>query len=161
MTIRLTAMVALALAFGSHADPVAADAPCDGAYRSWGRACFGGAFVRNKTIEWNATFSACKPSPYEVVDSDLKGETRRVAYRFKKRSKFCRYEVMEIAGEPGGSWSIVGYPTLEAYQKRDNLDWIWADDKTGEGRWSDSCPIKLPDPVPSERCNLDFARKKK
>jgi hypothetical protein len=154
-------MRVLVLTFGSHAGPATADAPCDGAYRSWGRACFGGAFVRNKTIEWNATFSACKPSPYEVIDSDLEGERRRVAYRFKKRSRNCAYEVMEIAGKPGGTWSIKGYTTVEAYQKRDDLDWVVAGEEKGEFRAPDSCQIRDPNPVPSERCNLDFARKKK
>lgn len=67
---------------------------------------------------------------------------------------------MEIAGKPGGHWSIIGYPALEAYQRRDDLVWILAGDKTGEDRASDSCPVVDPDPVPSKRRNLDFASKK-
>jgi hypothetical protein len=122
-----------------------ADAPCDGAYRSWGRACFGGAFVRDKTIEWNSSFSTCKPSPYEVLDSVLEGKPRSVAYRIKKPSKDCRYAVIEIVEDSGDGegWSIAGFTSMEAY---------------GRGEVGMACPVE---PMPSKRCNLEFARKTK
>ena len=85
-----TAMAALAFISAlAHADP-----PCGGHYKSWGRVCYGGAHVAAKTIEWYSTFSACGPSPYGVIHSELGGDKPRVAYRFKKRSKQCGFEVM-------------------------------------------------------------------
>ncbi len=88
--IGMAAMAALCL----PASSALADAPCDGVYSSWGRACYGSAHVRSKTIEWHAPFSSCSASPYEVIDSDLEADMPRVAYKFLKRSKGCQYEVM-------------------------------------------------------------------
>ena len=122
-----------------------ADAPCDGVYRSWGRACHGAAFVRSETIEWNAQFSTCRSSRYDIVDSDLKGETPRVAYRFRTRSRGCQYEVMEIVGKRGGYWSIRGYSSVDDYRQR-------RDDPSAY----DACPVA---PMPSARCDLPFARR--
>jgi hypothetical protein len=144
-TVRFAAAAAAAFACAS-AIPVRADAPCDGVYRSWGRACYGAAYVRNKTIEWNAQFSTCKPSPYEVIHSELGGGKPRVAYRFKKRSKACGYEVMEIVAQREGYWAIRGYQSVDDYRQR-------RDDPVAY----DSCPVA---PMASERCDLPFASKK-
>ena len=138
-----TASMALALLLSTaHADP-----PCDGHYKSWGRVCYGGAHVTARTIEWYSTFSSCKPSPYEVIYSELEGEKPRVAYRFMKRSKQCSFEVMEIVAQREGYWGIRGYTSVEDYRER-------RDDPAAYT----ACPV---DPMPSERCNLPFARSKK
>ncbi|MBO9651252.1 MAG: hypothetical protein J7605_22335 [Variovorax sp.] len=108
--------------------------------------------MRDKTIEWNSSWSVCKPSPYEVIDSVLEGEKRRVAYRLLKRSKACRYDVIEIEEGRDGYWSINGYPTVEAYEKRADTDWIAAK----EGRTGAWCPVVFE--KPQNRCHLDFAR---
>jgi hypothetical protein len=150
---RFTAVVAMALAFGSHVAPVAADAPCDGVYRSWGRTCQGSLVVRSKTIEWNSPFSVCKPSPYAVLDSELEGDERRVVYRIKKRNKACAFDVIEVFQFGDDMWSMRGYPSVEAYERRNDDAWLAAK----EGRAPLAC---VADPLPSKRCNLDFARKK-
>ena len=154
---RFAAAAALALALASSAGSVAADAPCDGAYKSWGQGCYGGAYIRRDTIEWHSPWSVCKATPYEVIDSKLEGGQRRVAYKLKKLSKTCRYQVIEIAEgmNEGDYWSINGYPTLEAYEKRGDDAWIAAAD----GRTGAWCPVVLEEP--QTRCNLDFALKKK
>ena len=137
-----TALATVALASSmAHAEP-----PCDGHYRSWGRACYGGAHVTAKTIEWYSTFSSCGPSRYEIIHSELGGDKPRVAYRYKKRSKACGYEVMEIVAQREGYWSIRGYRSVDDYRQR-------RDDPVAY----DACPV---DPMPSGRCNLPFARKK-
>jgi hypothetical protein len=139
------AAAALAFASASWADP-----PCDGQYPSWGRVCQGGAYVTAKTIEWYSSFSSCKPSPYEVIASDLTGPRPFVAYRFKKRSKACLYEVMEIGKVDYGDdyWSVDGYMSLKDYRERHDDPAI-----------RQSCPLGA---IPSQqRCNLPFAREKK
>jgi len=138
-----TAMAALAFISAlAHADP-----PCGGHYKSWGRVCYGGAHVAAKTIEWYSTFSACGPSPYGVIHSELGGDKPRVAYRFKKRSKQCGFEVMEIVAQKEGYWGIRGYMSVEDYRER-------RDDPAAYT----ACPV---DPMPAERCNLPFACKMK
>jgi hypothetical protein len=144
---RFAAGTALALAM-TTAVPALADAPCDGVYRSSGRACHGAAYVRGKTIEWNAQFSTCKPGPYRIIDSNLEGDDLHVAYEFLKRSRRCQYGVMVITGKRGGYWSIQGYQNADDYQHR-------RDDPVAY----DSCPVN--DPMPSSRCNLPFVREKK
>jgi hypothetical protein len=137
------AILSLAFASVSWADP-----PCDGHYPSWGRVCYGGAHVTAKTIEWYSAFSECKPSPYEVIASDLKGKRPFVAYRFKKRSKACLYEVMEISKVDYGDdyWSVNGYTSLKNYRERHDDPAV-----------RQSCPLGA---MPSKRCNLPFAGKK-
>lgn len=142
--LRLTCVGALALACASTA---LADPPCEGRYPSWGRACYGHINITAKTIEWQAQFSSCKASPYEVIASDLTGDKPFVAYRFKKRSKACQYEVMEIAKQGGDYWGAIGYSTVEDYEQRH--------DDPGS---SDYCPLG---PMQSKRCNILLEREKK
>lgn len=138
-----TATTALALASSAaHTDP-----PCDGHYRSWGRVCLGGAHVTEKTIEWYSTCSSRGPSTNEVIHSELGGDKPRVAYQFKKRSKQCSFEVMEIVGQRERYWGIRGYASVEHYRERRDDPAAYA-----------ACPV---DPMPSGRCNLPFAQKKK
>lgn len=158
--INIAAAAAFAASLVSHVAPALADAPCDGVYQSFGRGCHGTLFIREKTIEWNSPWSVCKSSPHKILDSDLDHKPRRVVYQIVAPSKACRYAVIEIvehSGEAEG-WSINGYPSVEAYEKRDDDDWVLAGDKTGEMRAGSSCPVE---PMPSKRCNLPFARKKK
>lgn len=137
-------VAALALGFTSAA---LSGPPCAGSYPSWGRACYGRVNITARTIEWQAQFSVCKASPYEVIASDLKGEKPFVAYRFKRRSKACLYEVMEIAKQSGDHWAAIGYQSVEDYHQRH--------DDPGS---SDYCPLG---PMPSQRCNLPFVRESK
>ncbi|MDM0077643.1 hypothetical protein QTH90_24765 [Variovorax sp. J2P1-59] len=157
LMMRFTAAAALVFALGSYTASAVADAPCDGAYKSWGQGCDGGAYIRRDTIEWHSPWSVCKATPYEVIDSKLEGDQRRVAYKLKKLSKACRYQIIEISEgkKEGDYWSINGYPTLEAYEKRGDDAWIAA----GEGRTGAWCPVILE--TPQTRCNLNFARRNK
>ena len=102
---------------------IAADAPFTLALTGGGRACSGGLFVRTKTIEWNASFSRCKPSPYEILGRETAGDHERLAFRLLNRNRSCRYAVIEAEQVRPGSWNVNGYPSLEAYQKRDIPDW--------------------------------------
>ena len=124
---------------------VRADPPCNGHYPSWGRICNGGAHVTAKTIEWYASFSSCKPSSYEIIASDLESDKPWVAYRFKKRSKNCRYEVMEIAAAKHDNWGIKGYVTADDYKHRrdDPSAYLY-------------CPVE---PMPSGSCKLPLPAK--
>ena len=101
----------------------AAGAPFTGVFQGEGRACFGGLFVRSKTIEWTSSFSKCGPVRYEILDQDMTGEHPRIAYRLAARSKQCRNAVIALTRYDGEVWDVKGYPSVEAYQKRDQPDW--------------------------------------
>jgi hypothetical protein len=136
-----TATTALALASSAaHADP-----PCDGHYRSWAECA--SAVLSSRRKPSYSTFSSRGPSTYEVIYSELGGDKPRVAYQFKKRSKQCSFEVTEIVGQRERYWGIRGYTSVEHYRERRDDPAAYA-----------ACPV---DPMPSGRCNLPFAQKKK
>jgi len=100
-----------------------AEAPFTGVFSGTGRACSGGLYVRTKTIEWNSSFSVCKPARYRVLKQDLAKDHGRIAFRLDARSRQCRYEVIEAEQVSTYGWSVQGYQSLEAYQKRALPGW--------------------------------------
>ena len=102
---------------------IAADEPFTGVFNGTGRACSGALYVRTQTIEWNSTYSVCKRGRYEILEKNLTADRKRIVYRLKKRSKHCRYEVVEVEHASGFGWNVGGYQSLEAFQKRDLPDW--------------------------------------
>ena len=111
------------LVFVLLAGPVAAAAdPFLGVYRGQGRACTGGLFLRQRTLEWNASFFRCGPVSYRRIEQDG-GARPRVALRISHPGKACRFEVVEIHYFSEWSWTINGYPSMEAYEHRREPDW--------------------------------------
>jgi hypothetical protein len=102
---------------------IAADGVFTGVFEGTGRACSGALYVRAKTIEWNSTYSVCKPTRYEILEKDMADGQERLVFRLKTRSKHCRYEIIEVAHESGYRWNVSGYPSLEGFQKRNLPDW--------------------------------------
>jgi hypothetical protein len=98
------------------APALAADKPFTGTFGGTGRACSGGLHIRANTIEWNSSFSVCKPTGYEVLEEDVSPGRRRIAYRLKVRSKHCRYAVVEVEHTSGPGWNVTGYQSLDAFQ---------------------------------------------
>jgi hypothetical protein len=116
-------MAALALLVLAGSGGALAGEPFTAVFSGTGRACSGGLFVRLKTIEWNSSFSICKPVRYSVLEKDLAADRGRVAFRLAARSRQCRYEVIEAQQVSTYGWSVQGYQSLEAYQKRDLPGW--------------------------------------
>jgi len=103
---------------------MAADAPpFTGAFHGTGRACSGGFYIREKTVEWISTFSICKPSRYEVLARDSTAGHRRIAVHIKSRSRQCLYEVFEAQQSSTYGWNINGYQSLASYRNRALPDW--------------------------------------
>ncbi|MFC5475381.1 hypothetical protein [Paraherbaspirillum soli] len=119
-TIKIAGLC-LAVALTSNA--AAADKPFTGKFFGNGRACYGGLYVRSRTIEWHSTYSACERGRYQVLEQDMNGTEPRIAYLLKQRSKHCRYEVIELYQYNDEVWSAKGYRSLEAFQKKDLPDW--------------------------------------
>jgi hypothetical protein len=102
---------------------IAADEVFTGVFEGTGRACYGALYVRTKTIEWNSTYSICKPTRYEILEKKLDGDHEQIVFRLKNRSKHCRYEIIEVTHESEYRWHVTGYPSLEGFQKRNLPDW--------------------------------------
>lgn len=102
---------------------MAADAPFTGAFKGTGRACSGGFYIRETTVEWISTFSICKPSRYEVLEKDSTAGRERIAVRIKSRSRQCLYEVFEAERSSTYGWNINGYQSLASYRNRALPDW--------------------------------------
>lgn len=117
---------------------VAAEPPFTGAFSGRGRACFGGLYLREKTVEWISTFSICKPSRYEVLAKDLSPGQQRIAVRIKSRSRQCLYEVFEVEQIDTDNWGVNGYQSLASYTNRKLPDWS---NSPLEERWVLSCPM--------------------
>lgn len=101
---------------------MAADA-LTGTFRGDGRACYGALFLRSNTIEWNASFFKCGPTGYKVIEQDLSGDHPHAAFKIEDRHKRCGLAVIEVSRYSEFSWSVKGYPTMEAYQKREEPGW--------------------------------------
>ncbi|MGN7101939.1 hypothetical protein ACTHR6_10035 [Ralstonia holmesii] len=94
-----------------------------GTFRGDGRACYGALFVRPKTIEWNASFFKCGPTRYKVIEQDLSGDHPHAAFKIDDHRKRCGLAVIEVSRYSEFSWSVKGYQTMEAYQKREEPGW--------------------------------------
>lgn len=116
-----------------------ATSPLAGTYRGDGRACFGALFVRPKTIEWNASFFKCGPARYKVLDQDLAGDKPRAAYKIADHRKRCGLAVIEVERYNDTFWNVNGYPSLEAYEKRNEPGWK---DATEPGRQVANCGMR-------------------
>ncbi|MNT51078.1 hypothetical protein D3C72_1880280 [compost metagenome] len=133
---RTFALIALFLAGPCTA---LADAPFTGKFSGTGRACSGGLYVRTKAIEWNSSFSICKPSRYEVLDNELdKKEGERIAFRLQSPSHQCLYPVIEVQRLSTYSWGVQGYQSMESYRNRALPGWA---NSPLEERLILSCPM--------------------
>lgn len=94
--------------------------PFTGAFQGTGRACYGGLFVRTKTLSWLTPFSQCQKLPYETIDRKEQGRQRQFAFRLKQRTKACQYEVLYLyhgdSPDPDIDWHVIGYSSLAEYE---------------------------------------------
>lgn len=117
---KATALLSLVLAGPCAAT---AETPFTGKFSGTGRACSGGLYVRTQTIEWNSSFSVCKPAHYEVLEKEWVKDRGRIAFRYKTRSRQCLYEVIEAEQVSTYSWDVRGYQSLASYRKRALPGW--------------------------------------
>ncbi|HWT20775.1 MAG TPA: hypothetical protein VN280_17800 [Variovorax sp.] len=121
MQTSTAAMLALLVLAGTGT--ATAETPFTGAFSGTGRACSGGLYVRTRTIEWNSSFSICKPVRYEVLEKEEAGGRGRIAFRLKARGRPCLYEVIEAVQHSTYGWEVRGYQSLASYRNRALPDW--------------------------------------
>ena len=112
-------LLALAMTAGTA---LASTDPFLGVYHGQGRACSGGLFLRERTMEWNASFFRCTPTHYRRI-AQQDGARPRVVLALSGNDKGCPFKVVEIAYFSEWSWTINGYPSMEAYERRDEPGW--------------------------------------
>ncbi|MGJ7529155.1 hypothetical protein [Variovorax sp. GB1P17] len=141
-TLKITVLL-LALDLAGAA--FAADRPFTGYFVGNGRACTGNLYIRTQTLEWHTPFSICKSTGYKVLEKDFTGAHKRLALQLKSRSKHCGSAVIQVeqaAGVSPYSWNVTGYPSLEAFEKRDLPEW---NNSSLDERMTLSCPTVLMD----------------
>ena len=115
-------MVLMFAFIGSISGLAAADAAFTGVFHGTGRACSGAVYIRAKTIEWNSTYSICKPTQYEVLERNSDSEHERFIFHLKNPSRQCRYRIIEVEHDNGYSWNVSGYQSLDGFKKKDLLN---------------------------------------
>ena len=117
----------------------AADSVFTGAFEGTGRACYGGLYIRTKTISWLTPFSQCQRVLYEVIEHGDKGNQRQFAFHLKQRSKGCRFDVLYLyhadTPNPDAGWHVIGYSSVEDY-RTDKLNGY-----KGDAPQSQSCSL--------------------
>ncbi|MDE2428856.1 MAG: hypothetical protein KGM99_09020 [Burkholderiales bacterium] len=97
-----------------------------GVFQGQGRACFGKLYIRQKSIEWHTSFSACERSAYSVIDKDLTGTKPHMAFLLHKTNPKCHFRVIGISFDPAypDYWNAVGYVTRADFEQHqpDALD---------------------------------------
>jgi hypothetical protein len=98
----------------------AVDSPFTGAFLGTGRSCYGGLYIRTKTISWLTPFSQCQRVPYEVIDRREKGNQRAFVFHLKQHAKSCGFDVLYLHHPDTPNldidWEIIGYVSLESYE---------------------------------------------
>lgn len=95
-----------------------ADQPFSGVFRGQGRGCWGKLHVTAKAIEWNTPYSVCNKTPFAVIQRDLHSKSPKIAFALDRKSKKCRYEVIEISFDP----AFPDYWLASGYQSRKDFD---------------------------------------
>ena len=93
-------------------------------FQGQGRGCWGKLYVREQAIEWNTPYSVCSKSAYTVIQSDLNSKTPRIAFALERKSKKCRYQVIELSFDPAypDYWLASGYQSLKDFESRAALN---------------------------------------
>src|SRR5882672_2140538 len=95
----------------------AADSPFTGAFEGTGRACYGGLYIRTRTISWLTPFSQCQSVLYEVIERLEKGNQRQFAFHLKQRREKCPFDVLYLNHSdtlnPDTGWHVIGYSSVQ------------------------------------------------
>ncbi|MBB5416408.1 hypothetical protein OKW33_002206 [Paraburkholderia atlantica] len=120
-SVKMTAMCIILYSMSSIA--IGAEVGLKGDFEGTGRACSGALYVRANTIEWNSTYSVCKPTRYEILEKNFSDDQRRIVFHLKNPGRQCRFKIVEVEHASGHNWNVSGYRSLEGFQKRDLPDW--------------------------------------
>jgi hypothetical protein len=101
----------------------AAQATLTGRFQGDGRACYGRLTVTPKSLHWTSSFARCGPAPYTLIEQRLQGEHPRAVFKMGAAGRHCDFAIVELARYNEWFWSVKGYPSTEAYEKREQPGW--------------------------------------
>ncbi|WP_139798648.1 hypothetical protein [Andreprevotia lacus] len=117
---------------------LAADAPLNLRLQGGGRACSGGLFVRDRTLEWHSSFSTCRSTPYRVLARTPVESKAHYVLALQRPSAHCFYRLIELEQVGEFQWNATGYQHYADYEHRDDPAWLQGDP---DGRNTLSCPM--------------------
>ena len=111
-------------------------APFTGAFYGQGEGCWGGLFIREKTIEWEADDFTCRRTGYTILDQDIHHPFQNgdhIAFKLNHPNRDCRFPYIALYyHEPPGEaatnaslpeigrwyydWSSAAFATDEEYR---------------------------------------------
>jgi hypothetical protein len=116
----------------------ATDAPFTGSFEGTGRACYGGLYIRTRTISWVTPFSRCERMPYQLLEHSENGTQQEFAFQFKRPAKSCRFSVLYLyhgnTANLGRDWHVIGYASLQDYEG-DKRNGFKADNPASQSCW--------------------------
>ena len=106
----------------AHGNSSAADQHFTAVFAGTGRACSGNLYLYKKTIEWNTTYSICKPTAYTVLANELDSNSPRLVVQLKHKSSKCHQQVLALSPIPSQpfSWDVQGFASLADYENRED-----------------------------------------
>lgn len=116
--------------------------PFTAAFMGTGRLCYGGLYLREKTISWLIPYSQCQRVPFDVIEQWGEGNERNIVFRLKHKPPNCRFEVIYLThnSDPdfGIRWQAGGYVNEAAYLRAKQSKWR---DITRDALW---CSLYVP-----------------
>lgn len=119
--LRYQAIVVLLAGLTVHWPAAVSAAPAfTGAFMGSGHTCYGGLYVRTKTLSWLTPYSPCRAMPYRTLEHSEQGHARRFVFQFKRHGKGCRFNVLVLqhadTADPAIAWDATGYASLSDYR---------------------------------------------
>lgn len=116
--------------------------PFTAAFMGTGRLCYGGLYLREKTISWLITYSQCQRVPFDVIEQWGEGNERNIVFRLKHKPPNCQFGVIYLTHDHdpnfGIGWNAIGYADEAAYRRAKESNWRY------ESRHSVWCYLYVP-----------------
>lgn len=91
--------------------------------------CYGGLYVREKTISWLIPFSQCQTVPYKVIEQWGEGNQRNVVFQLTQRQPKCRFNIIYLKHDDnpdfGIGWDVGGFADLAEYRRAKEQNWLY------------------------------------
>jgi hypothetical protein len=135
----MTGFVAMGISASRADDLPSRPWPFTAAFMGSGRLCYGGLYIREKTISWLTPFSQCQRIPFEVIEQWGEGNERNIVFRLKHKPPNCKFGVIYLRHNPdpnfGILWEALGYAGEVTYRRGKQSNWLYQP-------WpSFSCPL--------------------
>lgn len=116
--------------------------PFTAAFMGTGRLCYGGLYLREKTISWLIPYSQCQRVPFDVMEQWGEGNERNIVFRLKYKPANCRFGVIYLTHKDnpnfGIRWEAAGYADEAEFRRARENNWLH------ESLYALSCGLYVP-----------------